>query len=107
MEPFVFPGDLVICRPHSIELSPHTDMEEGDAYVPYDRMAPYNNRDAIVEHDGDTMLKRLEVERRKGPFYDLYMVSVNKTYQKVKVKFGDDWKMKAVVLRTEKPPIAE
>lgn len=102
MDPVFVAGDIVICRPHSVELLP-----DEASYVPYQVMRKYHNYDAIVEHEGDTMLKRIQLEQKRGPLYDLFMVSLNPRYPKVKLKFGDDWKMKALVVRSEKPPIPE
>lgn len=107
MEPTYVAGDLIICRKEDVILNPYSDADEGATYVPYSRVSKFHNRDAIVEHEGDVMLKRLQIERKKDPLYDLWMTSLNPKYPRVKVRFGDEWKMHAVVLRTDKPPIPE
>lgn len=106
MMPLYVPGDYIVCRPHHIELSPHSQSDE-PTYVPYEKIVAYNNRDAVVMHEGDIMLKRIKIERKSGPFYDLWMYSLNREYNKVKVHFGDEWRMQALVLRTDKPRIPE
>jgi SOS-response transcriptional repressor LexA len=107
MMPWYIPGELIICRPSTVSLTPYSDDDEAAKYVPYERMAQFNNRDAVVEHEGDTMLKRLYIERTRGPMYNLWMTSTNPKYPKVKVRFGDEWRMHGLVIRTEKPPIPE
>lgn len=105
MLPIYKPGIFIICMPETATLSACSDDES--AYVPYEAMAGYNGRDAVVMHDGDTMLKRINVVRTKGPKYDLSMISLNpdkKTFPDVKLHLGDDWNLQAVVKRTDEDP---
>lgn len=107
MMPLYVAGDLVICRPVRVELTPYNESDDAPVYVPYEQIARYNNRDAIVEHNGETNLKRIQIERKSGPKYDIFMTSLNQKYDRNKVHFGDEWAVKAVVIRVHKPEITE
>jgi transcriptional regulator with XRE-family HTH domain len=105
MSPVYQPGELIVCRPHKAELSPYAETDEDATFVPYEHVAKYNNRDAVVCFNGETNLKRIQIERGKGPKYDVYMKSVNEKYPRVKVHFGDVWEIQALVIRKEIPEI--
>lgn len=107
MLPAYVAGDYVICRPHKIELTPYGDSDDGPSYTPYEIIAPYHNRDIVVTHNGETNLKRVQIERKVGPKYEIHMASLNDKYPPVKVRMGDEWIMQALVIRTQKPEIPE
>lgn len=107
MEPHYNPGDYVICRPRRAELTPYSEADDAPVYVPYDQMIQFHNRDAVVEHNEEIMLKRIQIERRGGTKYAIHMISLNEKYPRVTVHFGDVWKMVAVVIRKQMPEISE
>jgi hypothetical protein len=102
MLPAFVPGDTVIVRPKECELSPYSDADDSNVYVPYEHMAKFHNVDAIVEHNEETMLKRIQVIRKGGPKYEIQMLSLNDKYPMVRVRFGDVWRLRGVVIRVDK-----
>ncbi len=108
MEPVYLPGEIIICRPApNVSLNPYTDDDDAPKYVPYSEMRKYHNEDAIVVHNGETNLKRIQVEQKRGPMYDLWMMSLNPKSERVKVRFGDEWKVDAFVVRRLPRPSPE
>ena len=103
MLPIYKPGSVIVCRPEVVTLQAFSADDES-AYVPYEMMQRFHTKDAIVTHNSETMLKRISVERTQGPKYDLYMVSLNEKYPKVKLHIGDDWMLQAIVKRLEDEP---
>ena len=107
MVPAYVPGDVIVVRPKAITLTPFSEQGDEGVYVPYEQLAPLNNRDCILTHDSNVMLKRIQLVKTKGPMYDLFMYSLNKEYAKIKVRFGDELHVQAIVVRTYKEELPE
>lgn len=105
MFPAYVPGDIAIVRPRECELSPYSDADDANVYVPVEHMMKFHNKDAIVEHNDDTMLKRIQIVKKGGPKYEVQMLSLNPNYPTIKVRFGDVWRMRGIVIRVQKPEI--
>lgn len=105
MFPAFVPGDVAIVKPVECELSPYSDADDANIYVPYEQMRRFHNKDAVVEHNEESMLKRIQVIQKGGPKYEVQMLSLNDKYPTIKVRFGDVWRMRGLVTRVHKPEV--
>lgn len=105
MFPAFVPGDIAIVKPMECELSPYSDADDANVFVPYEHMRRFHNKDAVVEHNEESMLKRIQVVQKGGPKYEVQMLSLNDKYPTIKVRFGDVWRMRGLVVRIHKPEV--
>lgn len=99
-------GDVIVCRPRHEVLSPFVADDEG-AYVPIDKYAHLHNRDCIVTLNGETWLKRIVIEQLDGLKWTMKLVSLNPDHPEVVVRYGDEFRCEAVVVRNVLPELPE
>lgn len=104
MTPVYNHGDTIICRPKQIVLTPFVADEEG-AYVPRENYQFLHNRDCVVTLNGETYLKRVEIRTKRGLDWELRLNSLNAAYAPVVMKYGDEFRCEAVVIRNVLPEL--
>lgn len=104
MTPVYNHGDTIICRPKQLILSPFVGDEEG-AYVPRENYQFLHNRDCVVTLNGETFLKRIEIRPKRGLEWELRLNSLNAAYAPVVMRYGDEFRCEAVVVRNVLPEI--
>jgi SOS-response transcriptional repressor LexA len=106
MQPEYRHGDIIFVRPVNVELTPYQPEDaEGMPFVPYEQVAPYNDKDCVVLHNGDSSFKRLNVQRGKGNSYSVDVVSINddkKAYPTIHVKRGHEFFVQGVCYKSQK-----
>ena len=106
MKPTYNHGDIIICKPRNEVLSPFCGDEEG-GYVPITKYHHLHNRDCVVTLNGETSLKRIILTPKKGQAWEMSLVSLNDSFPTVVIKYGDEFKCEAVVVRNVLPELPE
>lgn len=100
MAPKYLSGEIIFVRKKDIALTPY-ESDDGESFVPYDFVAPFDGKDCVILHNDESSLKRLRVIRGKGMSYSVDIVPLNPSHPTLHVHRGDEFFVQGVAYRKQ------
>lgn len=100
MEPQISHGDTAYCQLRHIHLPPIESMDD-PITIPISQVQPLDGKTVVATFNGLGLLKRLEIEKRRGApsgEYTVHLISLNKDYKPKKLGRSDDCRIQGVVI---------